>query len=105
MVPLSKKIGTDIELKMRRTKRRLLGSALTGILLWVTCAGFVFVGASSFLPRHAGLDTIAICADLTAKSLKASRVISQDVHSARSVERPCSNQLLLKAPRGNVSYT
>jgi hypothetical protein len=93
-----------MELKMKKTKRAVTGSALTGMLLSLACAGFVFVGASSFLPRHADLATIAICPDLTAKSLNASKVISQDVHGARSVERPCANQLVLKAPGGNVSY-
>ncbi len=81
-----------------------MGSALSGTLLSVACAGLVCVGGGSFLPKHAGLTTIAIRPGLSAKSLSASEVIAQDIRSARSVESPCDNQLVLKTLDGNVSY-
>jgi hypothetical protein len=87
---------------MTKTKIALMGSTLAGMLISVACAGLVCVGANSFLPMHAGL---AICPNLTAKDRNASEVISQDVQAAHSVERPSANQLVLKGPDGNVSYT
>src|SRR6266404_4991010 len=94
-----------MKLKMTETRRALSGSALSGMLLSVAYAGLVLLGASSFLPGRAVLTTLAICPDLTAKDRNASEVISQDVHGACSAEGSCANQLVLKAPDGNVSYT
>jgi len=65
----------------------------------------VCVGASSFLPKHSGLATTPIRFNLTAKDRSASGVISQDIQAAHAVERASANQLVLKGPDGNVSYT
>ena len=90
---------------MKRTKRALTGSVLAGMLASVSCAGLLFVGARSVLPRNPDLAMIPFCPGLTAKDQNASEVISQDVQAAHSVERPSANQLVLKGPDGNVSYT
>jgi len=82
-----------------------VGSTLAGMLLSVACTGLFCVGAGSFLHWHAGLATIALCADLPAASRNATQVISQDIRAARSVERPYANQLVLNAHDGDVSYT
>ena len=90
---------------MTKTKIALMGSTLAGMLLAVACTGLVCAGANSLWPRGSSLATKAMCPDPTAKGRNASEVISQDVQGAHSVERPSANQLVLKGPNGDVSYT
>jgi len=82
-----------------------MGSTLIGMLVSVGYAGLVCVGVNSFLSMHSGLATTPVCPNLTARDRSASEVISQDVQAAHSVERPSANELVLKGPDGNVSYT
>src|SRR5262249_28254513 len=77
-----------------RLRLRLKGSTLACTLVSISCAGAGWLAVSS-----------TICTYTTAEDRKASDLISQDIREARTVESPGANKIVLKAFRGNVSYS
>ena len=88
-------------MKMNTTEINLMtvGSLVPSLLRSIACIGLGCLVLNSASPRQGGLSTVGIYPDLTAENL-----ISQDIRSARSVESPSAEQLVLKAFDGNVSY-
>ena len=81
------------------------GSTLATILIFIGCVGLVYTIVTSITPHYAGLSAMAVCTGLDAENQEASKVLSQDIHSARSLESPTVNELVLSTPKGNISYT
>ena len=90
---------------MTNIKLRSAGSTLAGIFLSIACAGLGCLVLSSVSPKHAGLSWIALFSCLDAENQNASKVISQDIHCARSLESAGPNELVLRSFNGNITYT
>ena len=77
---------------------------MPGTVMSIASLGLVIASVSGFFPKP-GLKAAVPCPGLMTQSQDASAVLSQDIRSANSVQSLESNQLVLTAPQGTVTYT